>query len=187
MPATIPVALPLSLAYNEPQTIDDLVTRWERGTLTPGKAVLTLALVGLDLLPLVGRAPVFRNARRAFAVLEGFQVAGQVVVMTLQAQQTMQDLRDQDIASMADSRERAPLCQRDGDSDPGRNYRRGRAGNRSRCWRPPSARGKRRCSQGGGALEHTLAVARVTREAEAQDLHRGARSGPSGSALLTAP
>lgn len=101
VPATIPVLLPLTIAYNETQTVDQLAQAWDDGTLTPSKGAVLLSQVGLDLMPLLGRAPVFRASRRAFAVFEGFQVGTQALVMTLQAQQMIRNIRDQDIQGMA--------------------------------------------------------------------------------------
>lgn len=100
-PFTIPVLLPLTIAYNEVQNIDEMVHAWDNGTLTPGKTALSLAQIGLDLLPLASRAKVIRSSTKAFALIEGLDLAGQAVVMTLTAREQIQALQDQDVAGMA--------------------------------------------------------------------------------------
>jgi hypothetical protein len=102
-PATIPVLMPLTIAYNSSQTIDQMADAWTSGTLTPGQGALSLAEIGLNLLPLVGRVPIIQTSKLAFAMYQIGDAAGQALVMTLQAQRQIASLRDQDIAQMAGS------------------------------------------------------------------------------------
>jgi hypothetical protein len=102
-PATIPVLMPLTIAYNSSQTVDQMADAWTSGTLTPGQGALSLAEIGLNLLPLVGRVPIIQTSKLAFAMYQLGDAAGQALVMTLQAQQQIAALRDQDIAQMASS------------------------------------------------------------------------------------
>ncbi|HLL22296.1 MAG TPA: DUF4157 domain-containing protein, partial [Kofleriaceae bacterium] len=101
-PYTIPVLLPATIAYNATQTVDEMVDTWTSGNLTLGKAGLSLSQIALDILPLVSRARVIQSSTRAFVLIEGFELAGQAVVMTLQAQQQVTALRDQDVGQMAE-------------------------------------------------------------------------------------
>jgi hypothetical protein len=100
-PATIPVLMPLTVAYNATQTVDEMVEAWRSGALTPSKGVLSLAQIGLDLLPVIGRARILQSSKLAFALFEGLDWGGQALVMTLQAQAQIAALCDLDIAQMA--------------------------------------------------------------------------------------
>ncbi|HYU15669.1 MAG TPA: hypothetical protein VEL05_06350, partial [Candidatus Acidoferrum sp.] len=102
VPASIPVLLPLTIAYNATQTVDQMVDEWTSGTLTRGHLALGVAQIGLDVLPLIGRARAIQSSTRAFYLLEGVQWAGQAVVMTVAAQEQIKALRDNDIAGMAE-------------------------------------------------------------------------------------
>jgi len=100
-PATIPVLMPLTIAYNEAQNIDELVHAWENGTLTWEGGMLSAAQIGLDLLPLLSRARSLQTSVKAFWMLEGFDLFANGFVMTLQAKQAIERLRDNDIQQVA--------------------------------------------------------------------------------------
>lgn len=100
-PATIPVLMPMTVAYNGSQNVDEMVEAWRSGTLTPSKAALSLSQLGLDLLPVIGRARILQSSKLAFALFEGIDWGGQALVMTLQAQAQIAALCDLDIAQMA--------------------------------------------------------------------------------------
>lgn len=102
LPATIPVLLPATIAYNTTQTVDQMVDAWTSGNLTWGSTLLSLGQIGLDLMPLLSRARMIQSSKRAFVIIEGLELAGQTVVMTLQAHQQIADIRDQDVAQMAE-------------------------------------------------------------------------------------
>jgi len=101
-PQTIPILLPLTIAYNEAQNLDQFVDDWETGTLTTRKAAMHIAQLGLDVMPLLGRAPIFRFSRTAFAMFEIANFGEQALLMTMQVQESIRALRDNQIRDMAE-------------------------------------------------------------------------------------
>src|SRR5437899_8537193 len=53
-PELTPIILPIVIANNEIANLDELVRRYENNTLSAGTVGLTLAQIGLDILPFVG-------------------------------------------------------------------------------------------------------------------------------------
>jgi len=99
-PATIPVLMPATIAYNEAQNLDELVRSWDNGTLTFEGGMLSVAQIGLDLIPLISRARALQTSTKAFWLLEGFDLFANGLVMSLQAKHAIEQLRDGDIQSV---------------------------------------------------------------------------------------
>ncbi|GMV41901.1 MAG: hypothetical protein AMXMBFR64_36170 [Myxococcales bacterium] len=118
-PASATVVFPLLVAYNATDTIARLAEEGERGTLTAGDVVCGVAMIGMDLLPYIGRArPFLQAGNRAFYVIEGVQIMGQSVIMTAQALDQIEHLRNGQIREIAELQEQIRLLEHTNPSDP---------------------------------------------------------------------
>lgn len=95
------IAIPLLVLYNEAQNIDQLVDELGSDTLTTKRGVMHLAQLGLDVMPMAGRAPVFRASRGAFAVFHVGGLGGQALLMSAQVGDQLAELRDTQVKDMA--------------------------------------------------------------------------------------
>lgn len=101
VPEATPIILPAITAFNVTQTVDDMYTQWTEGTLTAKDKALGFASIGLDLLPFLGRAKALAGSRKALMVLEGIDIAGDLVYMTAAGLAQAKALQEQHVASMA--------------------------------------------------------------------------------------
>jgi hypothetical protein len=95
------IAIPLLVLYNEAQNVDQLVDELDSGTFTMAKGGMHLAQLGLDVMPLAGRAPIFRTSKAAFAVFHVAGLTGQALLMKTQAADQIAQLRDTQVKDMA--------------------------------------------------------------------------------------
>jgi hypothetical protein len=95
------IAIPLLLLYNEAQNVDQLVDELDSGTFTLKRGVMHLAQLGLDVMPLAGRAPILRTSKTTFAVFHVTGLAGQALLMTGQVTAQIAQLRDTQVKEMA--------------------------------------------------------------------------------------
>ncbi|MEZ4403201.1 MAG: DUF4157 domain-containing protein [Kofleriaceae bacterium] len=101
VPGSAALVMPALIAYNAAQTVDDLVRRYEEGTLRTRDIALGVAQIGLDILPYLGRATAVANSSRALFVLRGVDIGGEVVVMTAGALVQARDIQESQVAQMA--------------------------------------------------------------------------------------
>jgi hypothetical protein len=98
VPELAPVIAPLLITYNSAPAVDRLKTESDRGTLTLGEAATSVGEIALNVLPFVGRAPVFS---KGWFVIEGANWGGQAVLMAASALQIAHELQSQDVAALA--------------------------------------------------------------------------------------
>lgn len=94
IPAAAPFIIPTLIAYNAVDTIGTMVDLSARGAFTTRDAVVGTAQLAIDLIPYVGRATrVMRIGTKTYQVMEGLESAGEIVLMTAQAQEEVQTIR----------------------------------------------------------------------------------------------
>ena len=97
-PETAPVLMTVLVAYNESQNVDAALSEYARGALTPGRKVLHLAQFALDVTPLARQAKVFDVGGKLVSV---FEHGGVVLLMGVQAQAQIAEIRDTQVAEAA--------------------------------------------------------------------------------------
>lgn len=112
VPEATPIILPALTAYNVSQTVDDMYTQWTEGTLTSKEKAIGFASIGLDLLPFLGRAKAIAGSRKALLVLEGIDIAGDLVYMTAAGLAQAKAMQEQHVASMANVYEQMLLLEK---------------------------------------------------------------------------
>lgn len=95
------IAIPLLIAYNEIQNVDSFVDEWSSGTLTLTKGALHLAQLGMDIMPAIGQAPLFKSSKAAFYIFQAASFAGQAILMQQQVTEQIRGIRDTQIKDMA--------------------------------------------------------------------------------------
>lgn len=101
-PVSAPVVFPLLVAYNATHTVDNLAQLADKGTLRWDNVAAGVAMIGLDLLPYVGQVKKFATIAKTLRyVIDGVQIAGQMVIVTSDALQQLSKLRNEDISEIA--------------------------------------------------------------------------------------
>jgi hypothetical protein len=101
-PVTAPVVFPLLVAYNATQTMDNLAMLSDKGTLQWSNVAKGVATIGLDLLPYAGQIKKFATIAKTMRyIIDGIQIAGQMVTVTSDALQQLSNMRNQDIAEIS--------------------------------------------------------------------------------------
>jgi hypothetical protein len=95
------IAIPLLILYNQTQNVDQLVDELDSGTFTTTTGVMHLAQLGLDVMPLAGRAPILRTSKAAFAVFHVAGLTGQALLMKTQVSEQIAQIRDTQVKDMA--------------------------------------------------------------------------------------
>ena len=94
-PPTTVVGITIGLAYNAAQTARDIADDLRRGTLDAGRTTVALLQIGLDLVPLVGRAGRFvRVGTRLYRVVDAAQIAGMSYLLSEDAELQIRTLRE---------------------------------------------------------------------------------------------
>jgi hypothetical protein len=101
VPATAPVATALLAGYGAVESIDEMVSASDKGTLTGTKALMNLGSIALDLLPLVGRATALGKTRAGLFVLEGLDRGAQVAYMTAAARASIREQQERQLLGIA--------------------------------------------------------------------------------------
>jgi hypothetical protein len=96
------IAIPLLIIYNEAQNVDSLVDELDSGTFTAKKGVMHLAQLGLDIMPVAGRAPIFRTTKTAWAMFHVASLGGQALLMKTQVDEQIAQIRDGQVKDMAE-------------------------------------------------------------------------------------
>ncbi len=118
-PVAAPVVFPMLVAYNATDTIDNLVQLEAKGNLTWESVAKGVAMIGLDLLPYVGRAKMFmKTGSKALYVIEGIEIAGQVAIMTSEGINQVEQLRNKDVREIAELEEEIQTLERTNPSHP---------------------------------------------------------------------
>lgn len=118
-PVTASVILPALIVYNGTETISRLIEEGERGTLTTMDVVRGVALIGMDLLPYLGRASrLMSTSSRTIFLIEGVQLAGMSVVVTSEALDQLEHLRNGMVRQVAELEEQIQFLERTNRSDP---------------------------------------------------------------------
>lgn len=102
VPASATVVFPVLIAYNATQTVDNLAMMADKGTLRWNNIAGGAAMIGLDLLPYAGQIKKFATIANTMRyVIDGVQIAGQMVIVTSDALQQLSDIRNQDISEIS--------------------------------------------------------------------------------------
>jgi hypothetical protein len=99
-PPAAAVMVPLSIAYNAAQAMDQLEEARRTGTDKTGD-YLNLGLVALDVIPLVGRARRVVIGGRVLFAIDAIQYAGQAYIFTEGALKQIEMLRDGQLTELA--------------------------------------------------------------------------------------
>ncbi|WP_224367838.1 eCIS core domain-containing protein [Hyalangium versicolor] len=103
LPVSAPIVLGVLASYNAVSTIDNMAEMEAKGLLTKKEVAKGVAMIGMDLLPYVGRAKVFaKTARATFLVIDGVQMAGMVVIMRDTGLEQLKNLRDGQMKQIAE-------------------------------------------------------------------------------------
>jgi hypothetical protein len=109
----------LALVWNTSQTLMDLEEKAAKGTLKDKDYVYAAASFALDLIPLAGRsARMISIGKKAFYVIEGVQLAGQVVLLSAQGMEEIEKLRNGVISKLAKVNEQIAAIEINNAADP---------------------------------------------------------------------
>ncbi|GIM96623.1 eCIS core domain-containing protein [Paractinoplanes toevensis] len=109
----------LAIIWNTSQSISDLEAKAEKGTLKDKDFLYAGAQFALDVLPVIGRTSrMVSLGRKAFYVIEGVQLAGQVLLVTAQAAAEIEQLRNGVISKLARLNEQIDQMTRINPSNP---------------------------------------------------------------------
>ncbi len=112
-PPSIPVLMPALAVYNTIDSVDELVTRHANGTLTFKRASMTIAEIGLNVLPFASNA---RLLQEVGGIAKGAQVgrnlrlvafelgnaAANLLVMTSQVRDEIAEIQEQQVGAMGE-------------------------------------------------------------------------------------
>ncbi len=119
LPGTALVTMTLVTAYNTVDTVDHLAELHRKGQATWKDKVAAGAMIGLDILPFVGRMTrVGQLGGKTVFALDAAQVATTVLVLTDQGVQQVQGLRTQYVLRIAELDEEIAELKRVNASDP---------------------------------------------------------------------
>lgn len=119
IPATAPFIIPTLIAYNAIDTVGNMVDLGARDALTTEDVAIGTAQLAIDLIPYVGRATrLVRIGTTTFRVMEGLEIAGEVVLMTAQAQEQVQSIRMGVVSQAAEVHARIRDLEANNPSDP---------------------------------------------------------------------
>lgn len=102
LPVSAPAVLLALAAYNAVDTIDNLETMRQKGTVTNWDTAAAIGQIAMDLLPFLGRAkPFLKTASRTMMLIDGVQLAGAAALVTVDGLHQLEHIRDKDIAEIA--------------------------------------------------------------------------------------
>jgi hypothetical protein len=118
-PPTTALGITLAVAYNGAQTITELDEKYSKGTLRDKDVMVAVGSMALDLLPVVGRSSrMLTLGRKAFFVIEGVQWGGQAVLVSSQAFDEIDALRNGVMSRLAKNLEEYQRRYNDNQADP---------------------------------------------------------------------
>lgn len=119
IPATAPFIIPTLIAYNSIDTIGNMVDLGSRDSITTEDVAIGTAQLAIDLIPYVGRATrLVRIGTTTYKVMEGLEVAGEIVLMTAQAEEQVQSIRMGVVRQAAEVHARIRELEANNPSDP---------------------------------------------------------------------
>jgi hypothetical protein len=102
VPGSGAILFPLLATYNSVETIDNLAELRAKGALTSMNVATGVAEIGLNFLPFIGELkPIAEMGKVARYALEGATIAGMGAIMTVQAIETIRQIRDQQVTEVA--------------------------------------------------------------------------------------
>jgi Domain of unknown function (DUF4157) len=109
----------LAIIWNTSQTITELEEKASKGTLKDKDFVYAGAQFALDLIPVAGRSSrMVSLGRKAYYVIEGVQLAGQVVLITAQGLDQIEKVRNGVISRLAKVNQEIEELERINPSEP---------------------------------------------------------------------
>ncbi|MEL6321383.1 MAG: hypothetical protein AAFQ57_12160, partial [Cyanobacteria bacterium J06626_14] len=111
--------IPVLIAYNAVDTVGTMVDLGARDALTVTDVSVGAAQLALDVIPYVGRATrLIRIGTKTYRVMEGIENAGEVMLMTAQAQEQVQSIRMGVVRQAAEVHARIRDLETNNPSDP---------------------------------------------------------------------
>ena len=102
VPGSGALLLPALAVYNSVDTLDNMAQLRAKGTLTSMNVATGVAEIGLNFLPYVGELKAVATAGKvARYALEGVTIAGMGTIMTVQAIESIRQIRDGQITEIA--------------------------------------------------------------------------------------
>ncbi len=118
-PYTAPVVVPALVAYNGIETVSQMVAYYERDTLTTERVWMGIGQLAIDILPYVGQATrTVKLGTRLYYVMEGLELAGDVVLLNQQAMEEIQTVRFGAVRQAAELAAQVEVLEHDNQSDP---------------------------------------------------------------------
>lgn len=103
IPGFAPLGLAIAIAYNSAKTLSEFQDSLNKGTMTSMKAGIAFGTIALNLIPLAGRgARLFTIAGKAFHVVDAVAIGGNVLLVSLEGMQQVEQLRNGVIQDLSD-------------------------------------------------------------------------------------
>lgn len=119
IPGAEPFMIPTLVAYNAVDTIGTMVDLGARDALTIEDDAIGTAQLAMDVIPYVGRATrLIRIGTKTYRVMEGLESAGDIILMTVQAQEQVQSIRMGVVRQAAEVHARIRDLEANNPSDP---------------------------------------------------------------------
>jgi RNA binding exosome subunit len=113
------LGIALAIGYNTAKTVSELEDAANKGTLTSGKVGIGLAQIALNILPLAGRgAKLLTIGGKTFYVMEAVNVAGNILLVTVEGMNEVDKLRNGVIKELALVDEKIRRLERTNQADP---------------------------------------------------------------------
>ncbi len=119
VPPAAPFIIPTLIAYNAVDTVATMVDLGAREALTWRDGVIGAAQIAIDVIPYVGRASrMIAVGGRTYRVMEGLETAGEILLMTAQAEEQVQGIRMGVVRQAAEIHARITELEATNPSDP---------------------------------------------------------------------
>lgn len=119
IPGLQAVGFALGIVWNTSQTLVEFEEKSAKGTLKDKDFEYAGASFALDVLPVIGASKrVVSLGRKAYYVIEGVQLAGQVLLITVQGAEQIEKVRNGVISKLAALNEKIAALERVNPSDP---------------------------------------------------------------------
>jgi len=102
LPVTAPAVMLALAAYNAVDTLDNLETMRQKGTVTTWDTAAAIGQIAMDLLPFLGRAkPFLKSSSLTMMIIDDVQIAGALTLVSVDGLHQLERIRDKDIAEIA--------------------------------------------------------------------------------------
>lgn len=119
LPMTAPFLIPTLMAYSAVDTIANVVDLSARDALTWGDVAIAAGQIAIDLVPFLGRASgLVKVGTTTFHIMEGVELAGEAVLMTVEAMEQVQTLRFGAVRQAAELHAQIAQLEQNNSSDP---------------------------------------------------------------------